>query len=129
MYRIPRAKRRLLIVSMVALVCNVHSKTYQSRQINWNTLRSSFTVGSSRRYAMHTIKMIRFFSAVLLGFLIVHHFVLGCSSGGSDLAGLSRCAIRCLTAACLALVWFFGVVISGFWSTYLFFNVSVQSPP
>ena len=107
MYRIPRVLRRRLIVSMVARVCSVRSSVYQSRQIKRSTLRSSFTVGSSRRYA--TIEIRSSFSAVLSGLIV--HFIVGCSSGGSDPAGLSRWAILCQAAAWRALVRFFGVVM------------------
>ena len=71
---IPKDTRRLLMVSIVARVCSVRSKVYQSRQMKRNTLRSSFTVGSSRRYA--TMDTMSSFSAVLVGLSV--HFRLSC---------------------------------------------------
>ena len=70
-------------------------------------------------------------SAVLLGFGV--HFILGAvSNGGADPAGLSRCAILCLTAAWRALARVLGgllVVMISFMLLTLFLNVSVQISP
>ena len=109
MYRIPtRAKRRRFTVSIVDFVCNVRSRTYQSRQTKRETLRSSLTVGSSsHRYV--TIDTILSRSAVLVGLMV--HFKFVSPGGSKPPAGLSRCAIRCRAAAWRALVRFLGVVI------------------